>query len=250
MGSAVPLAGVVVVLVAAGWLGWRWYQTNRDTSPVAKQARKSLRTAQTSRNRALRPIDKTLTKQRKTLAGLTSTRGRKLGKYAKITLYELCVETPSGAGELSREVDAFVDDASSSRFTATRFLALGGFALAFKKKTGKIFLSIDHPNFVHLSTVGPKERERATKFAAKVKNAGRHAENLRIERPREAEHLSLQIAELERRRAALLSEHDATVRDAESTLHAANRPQPPRALPSDRGAMPPDPWGLDSPTLG
>ena len=253
MNVAAQIAGVVLVLAAAGWLGWRWYQRSHDTSPAATQARKLLRAAQTSRKRTLRPIDKTLAKQRRSLARLTSTRGRKLGRYAKITLYELWVETPSGAGELSREVDAFVDDASSSRFTATRFLALGAFALAFKKKTGKVFLSVDHPGFVHLSTVGPKERERATKFAAKIKNAGRHAETLRIERPREAERLSVEMGHLERKRLALQSRHDAAVRDAEAALQAAGRPQPSqpaRGLPSDRGGLPTDPWGLDSPTLG
>ena len=247
MDIAVLAVAVAAALVAVGLLGWRRYRIDRDTPAAVKLAQKRLRAAHSGQKRVLRPIDRALAQHRKSLASLTSSSGRKLGKYAKITLYELRVETPSGGGELSRDVDAFVDDATSSRFTATRFLAFGGFGLAFKKKTGKIFLSIDHPNFVHLSTVGPKERERATKFAAKVKNAGRQAETIRIERPREAERVSALIAELERKRTEVQSKHVAIVHDAERHLEPATRPKPsqqqPRLSRPDQVTLSPDPWG-------
>jgi len=53
------------------------------------------------------------------------------------------------------------------RFTATRILALGVFALAFKKKTSDkdVFVVIEHPDYVITSHVPSKKEQDARAFA-------------------------------------------------------------------------------------
>ena len=53
------------------------------------------------------------------------------------------------------------------RFTATRILAIGIFALAFKKKTSDkdVFVVIEHPDYVITSHVPSKKEQDARAFA-------------------------------------------------------------------------------------
>lgn len=58
------------------------------------------------------------------------------------------------------------------RITATRILAVGVFAVAFKKKSGgTFFLTIEGPGFAWVEEVGRKDQEKAMRFAARVRAA-------------------------------------------------------------------------------
>lgn len=62
---------------------------------------------------------------------------------------------------------------AGKRITATRLVATGVFALAIKKKTGHVFLTIEHPDYDIVVEVPTKKESDARKFASKVNNAAR-----------------------------------------------------------------------------
>ena len=57
------------------------------------------------------------------------------------------------------------------RITATRLLTVGVFALAWKKKSGSVFLTVTHPKYELMVAVPVKKEADARKFAAKVNTA-------------------------------------------------------------------------------
>ena len=60
-----------------------------------------------------------------------------------------------------------------SRITATRLIGLGVFALAAKKKTGHVFLTIEGQGFQVAIEVDRKHEAEARQFAAQVNTAAR-----------------------------------------------------------------------------
>lgn len=74
-----------------------------------------------------------------------------------------------GAGGPVQGAKATIETAGEveSRFTATRLLALGVFALAFKKKKDnrELWLTIEGPDFVIGAPVKPKDESKARLWA-------------------------------------------------------------------------------------
>jgi hypothetical protein len=61
------------------------------------------------------------------------------------------------------------------RITATRLVALGVFALAAKKKSGHVFLTVESDGFEFAVEVPVKKEAEARKFAAKINTASKAA---------------------------------------------------------------------------
>jgi len=80
-----------------------------------------------------------------------------------------------GQGGLVFGASAHVETAADARrrVTATRVLALGVFALAAKKQTGNVYLTVQHPDFEFVVEVPVKKETKAREFAAKINNAAK-----------------------------------------------------------------------------
>jgi hypothetical protein len=74
-----------------------------------------------------------------------------------------------------RGAQARVESAADAgkRLTATRLVAFGVFALALKKQTGHVFLTVEHPEYEFVVEVPSKKESEARKFAAKINTAAR-----------------------------------------------------------------------------
>jgi len=59
------------------------------------------------------------------------------------------------------------------RVTATRVLAIGIFALAAKKKSGHVYLTVEHPDYAFMVEVPVKKETKAREFATKINNAAK-----------------------------------------------------------------------------
>jgi hypothetical protein len=73
----------------------------------------------------------------------------------------------------------------SSRITATRLVTIGVFALAAKKKTGAIFLSIENPVLASVVECPKDAQMKARQFAVQITNAGKNAAAVEARRPAE-----------------------------------------------------------------
>jgi hypothetical protein len=74
------------------------------------------------------------------------------------------------AGAIAR-VEAAAD--IEKRITATRLLAVGVFAFAWKKKSGSIYLTVEGDGFEFVVEVPVKKEADARQFASKINNAAR-----------------------------------------------------------------------------
>lgn len=183
------LVVVLVLAAAAGYLVRR-KRGQRSVEEVAArqeltEAKAELKTVTRNRDEQLKPARvavERLTKDRekaiaavnKEIAALRDPKGRRLGRFHGVTLYERWIDTPHGGGPVDG-CQASVDSQLSSRFTATRLLAFGVFALAIKKKTGKLYLSIDGPAVASVVECNKNEAVASRQFAVKILNAGKQA---------------------------------------------------------------------------
>lgn len=108
------------------------------------------------------------------------TKGRTLSRYQNFVLRDNSIQKTKGedAGIYSLEefVNASVETGEElqKRYTATRILAIGVFALAFKKKTGgSFFLAIEGDSFTWLEEIPYKDKAKAMKFANDVRSAAK-----------------------------------------------------------------------------
>ena len=60
-----------------------------------------------------------------------------------------------------------------SRVTATRLLAIGIFALAAKKKSGHVYLTVEGDGFDIMVEIKAKKESDARQFATKINNAAK-----------------------------------------------------------------------------
>jgi hypothetical protein len=183
------LVAVLVLAAAAAYLVRR-KRGQRSLEEVAArkeltEARAELKTVTKNRDEQLKPARmavKRLTKDREKaiaavnqeIAALRDPKGRRLGRFHGVTLYERWIDTPHGGGPVDG-CQASVDSQLSSRFTATRLLAFGVFALAIKKKTGNLYLSIDGPTVASVVECTKNEAVASRQFAVKILNAGKQA---------------------------------------------------------------------------
>lgn len=150
-------------------------EANQARDAVVKPVRNELASAK-------KEHDKAVASARSQLAALQDPKGRRLGSYRGVVLYERWIDTPHGGGRVAG-VHAEVDSQLSSRFTATRILALGIFALAAKKKTGNLYLQIDGPDVASIVECPKDDNTRARQFAVKVINAGKQAASIESQLP-------------------------------------------------------------------
>lgn len=187
---------VVLVLAAVGFVIWR--RKTADPAVVAakqelSERTKALKAAKKERADAIGHCQKELAEAQrkynqyvnsaqKKLAELEDPKGKRLGTYRGIHLYERWIETPHGNGPVAGTV-ATVDSQVSSRITATRLVTIGLFALAAKKKTGANYLSIDSPALASVIECPPEQSTLARQFAVKITNAGKAAVALEEQLP-------------------------------------------------------------------
>lgn len=113
----------------------------------------------------------------KELMALRDPKGKRLGSYRGVTVYERWIATPHGEGPIPG-THASVDAQVSSRITATRLVAIGVFAFAARKKTGAVYLSVDNPQLASVVECPQDDNAKARQFAVKIMNAAREAERL------------------------------------------------------------------------
>lgn len=188
---------VIVVLVLAAVAAAAAYFVRRRTqqpkSPEISAARVrlvqvqgELKVAQRARNIAIKGAAKELkdaraerehaiTSATKEIKALSETKGSMVGSYRGVTVYKNWITTPHGEGPIAG-TNASVDAQVSSRITATRLLAIGVFALAAKKKTGAVYLSISSPCLASVVECPKDGNTKARQFAATIMNAARQAE--------------------------------------------------------------------------
>jgi hypothetical protein len=152
-------------------------QARHDVTEATRRREAALKPLRQNLDRATRDHDKAIAAAKKELDALRDPKGKRLGAYGGITLYERWIDTPHGSGSVAG-VTASVDSQLSSRFTATRIVALGVFALAAKKKTGNLYLMIDGPQIASIVDCPKDQDRRAREFAVKVMNAGKQAEGI------------------------------------------------------------------------
>jgi len=169
-----------------------------------RQARAELQSAQLAResdlneasrelNAAQREREKGIRGAQKRLIALHEPKGKALGSYRGVRLYERWIITPHGEGPIAG-TQASVDAQVSSRITATRLLAIGVFAFAARKKTGAIYLSIDNPQLASVVECPQDHNAKARQFAVKIMNAAREAEQFAVSLPGRIEAAEQQVA--------------------------------------------------------
>jgi hypothetical protein len=266
----VALVAVIVVILVAAVVGGLLLARKRagrsaeevEAQQELKAARAEAREATRSRDQQLKPakakVDQAAKAHRmrvadaqKLLNEAKDTKGRRLAAYRGVTLYERWIDTPHGSGRVGG-VQASVDAQLSSRFTATRLLAFGVFALAAKKKTGTIYLSIDGPDVASVVECPKDDNTTARQFAVKVMNAGKQARRLDEEQPAKIEaairglgsanadtgaidRASEELARLEGDPSLLAAVKNAQLRvsQAERRLSAARSPSATKQSPKD-----------------
>jgi hypothetical protein len=185
----IVLIVIVVLLAVLGLWLWKRKKTADPAVVAAKQelaehstalkaAKKervvSISNCQKQVAEAQKKYDQYVSSAQKKLAGLEDPKGMRLGSYHGVQLYERWIVTPHGSGPV-RDTVASVDSQISSRITATRLVTLGVFALAAKKKTGAIYLSIDNPSLAAVVECPKDDNTKARQFAVKITNAGKAA---------------------------------------------------------------------------
>lgn len=244
---------VIVVLLAAGAGFWLWKRREPANPAVAaakqqlslhskalkaakKQRDDSIKTGQRAVAEAQKQYDQNVSSAQKKLAALEDPKGKRLGSYHGVQLYERWIVTPHGSGPV-RDTVATVDSQISSRITATRLVTLGVFALAAKKKTGAIYLSIDNPSLASVVECPKDDNTKARQFAVKITNAGKAAAAIEERLPalieqakadlkacqeatRPIEFARDELAEIEAEPAMLaaISAEEAAVREAQHQL--------------------------------
>ncbi len=95
--------------------------------------------------------------------------------FAGVKIHGDQISGPGGSGPLAG-ARAKVESAGEieSRFTATRLVLMGPFALAFKKKKDKreLYLTVEGNGFAFVAPVPPKKHTEARQFAAHVTSLG------------------------------------------------------------------------------
>ena len=96
------------------------------------------------------------------------------GVFEGVTLKADSIKYKRDGGPITGAV-ARVETASDirSRVTATRLLAIGVFAFAAKKKTGHVYLTVEHPDYTFMVEVPVKKETKAREFATKINTASR-----------------------------------------------------------------------------
>lgn len=213
--------GIIVLLLMAVGAGVALYFSKRETNPEVlasavnvNASRAALKDTEKARNQHVKAAKKSLdgaTKQRERaikqvmseIAALQDPKGKKIASYQGVTLHEYWIGTPHGSGSVAG-MQASVDSQPSSRITATRLIAIGIFALAARKQTGKVYLSIDGPELVSVVECPHDQNRNAREFAVKIGNAGRAATAAAQARP----------GQLARAKSALVGAQDTTAVDA------------------------------------
>jgi hypothetical protein len=185
----IALIIIVVLLAGLGFWLWRRKKTADPAVTAAKQElsqrTKALNLAQKQRDDSIKKGQRQVAEAQKKynqhvhsaqkkLADLRDPKGKRLGAYHGVRLYERWIDTPHGSGPV-RDTVASVDTQVSSRITATRLVTLGVFALAAKKKTGAIYLSIDNPQLASVVECPKDDNTKARQFAVQITNAGKAA---------------------------------------------------------------------------
>lgn len=202
--NAVVITVIALAVVAALVTGSVVYFRKRETDPELLQLRREvketsavLKTAVSRRDKEIAMVRRELKRAEKTrnqairsaeqaIKELNDPKGKQLSSYQGVKLYQLWLTTPHGSGSLVG-VNASVDSQVSSRITATRLVAIGIFALAAKKKTGALYLSIDGPEFASVIECPQDDQLKAREFATKIANASKSAARFIEERPRRLE---------------------------------------------------------------
>jgi hypothetical protein len=185
----IALIIIVVLLAVLGFWLWRRKQTADPAVTAAKQElsehSKALKAARKERDDSIKNCQRQLAEAQKKhnqyvssaqrkLTDLEDPKGKRLGSYHGVRLYERWIETPHGSGPV-RDTVASVDSQIASRITATRLVTLGVFALAAKKKTGAIYLSIDNPALASVIECPKDDNTKARQFAVQITNASKAA---------------------------------------------------------------------------
>jgi len=209
---AVVVAGVLLLRRRSGGQSDPARAEVRAADQAVKEARSSheraVRQAQKGLRAAEKARDSEVSRRRKELDGLQDPKGRRVASFHGVTLHERWLTTPHGEGPVAG-TNASVDSMVSSRITATRLVAMGVFAVAKKKKTGTVYLSIDNPAFASVVECEPGEDGAARDFAAKVTTAARQAaleegsRPQRIEEAQRALHAASASPDVDEARAGL-----------------------------------------------
>jgi hypothetical protein len=234
----IALVIIVVLLAVLGFWLWRRKKTADPVVTVAKQElsqhSKALKVAQKQLDDSIRnghrqvaeaqkKYNQHVSSAQKKLAELQDPKGKRLGSYHGVRLYERWIETPHGSGPV-RDTVASVDTQVSSRITATRLVTLGVFALAAKKKTGAIYLSIDNPQLASVVECPKDDNTKARQFAVQITNAGKAAAAIEERLPAliEQAEADLKACQEATRPIELAQEELATI-EAEPTMLEAIR---------------------------
>lgn len=201
MGTLTLAIILTVVALASVAVAVALYFRHRETDPAALALRQevrdknsALKSATSIRNGEISSARKELKRAEKDrsrrikaaqqhLSDLQDTKGKLIASYHGVRLHERWITTPHGSGSLVG-VHASVDSQVSSRITATRLLAIGIFALAAKKKTGALYLSVDGPDFASVIECPQDDQMKSREFATKIANAAKSAARQAEERPR------------------------------------------------------------------
>jgi hypothetical protein len=110
------------------------------------------------------------------IAGLAAIKAARIGTFEGVTLNTDSISYKRQGGSIAGAT-ARVETAADARrrITATRLLAIGVFALAVKKQTGNVFLTVEHPDYGFVVEIPMKLEAKARAFAAKINSAARHA---------------------------------------------------------------------------
>jgi hypothetical protein len=148
-----------------------------------------------------------------------------------VRLYERWIETPHGGGPV-RDTVASVDSQIASRITATRLVTLGGvYALAAKKKTGAIYLSIDNPALASVIECPKDDNIKARQFAVQITNAGKAAAVIEEQLAALIEQAKADLeACQEATRPIEFAQEELAAIEAEPTMLEAIRAEEPRSL--------------------
>jgi len=95
-------------------------------------------------------------------------------RFEGVTLTKTTITHGRDGGSAKGAVARVEQSANAgSRITATRIVALGVFALAAKKKTGCLYLTVEGDGYAFSVEIPLKKESEARKFAAKVNAAAK-----------------------------------------------------------------------------